>query len=164
MALFKLFLWALLLLQFALQLLDGAEPQNLNCPAYGGVPGTPGNNGLPGRDGRDWGSPGKAGPPGPAGAKGEKGLQGLPGIKHYMFLLMQQPNAKIAVIENVVILPRTSSENNALLKLGRFVDKQLTFTNWGPGQPDDYKGLQDCGVIEDTDLWDDVSCNGLHPM
>lgn len=44
------------------------------------------------------------------------------------------------------------------------MDKQLTFTNWGPGQPDDYKGLQDCGVIEDTGLWDDVSCNGLHPM
>ncbi len=70
MALLKLFLKALLLLQFALQLLDGAEPQNLNCPAYGGVPGTPGHNGLPGRDGRD----GKDGAIGPKGEKGETGL------------------------------------------------------------------------------------------
>uniref|UniRef100_A0A8C1MV43 C-type lectin domain-containing protein n=1 Tax=Cyprinus carpio TaxID=7962 RepID=A0A8C1MV43_CYPCA len=151
MALFKLFLWALLLLQFALQLLDGAEPQNLNCPAYGGVPGTPGNNvGANGEKGE--GSPGKAGPPGPAGAKGEKGLQGLPGIKHYMFLL-------IAVIENVVIVSSGLGNKKPYIRV-----TQLTFTNWGPGQPDDYKGLQDCGVIEDTDLWDDVSCNGLHPM
>ncbi len=70
MALLKLFFRALLLLQFALQLLDGAEPQNLNCPAYGGVPGTPGHNGLPGRDGRD----GKDGAIGPKGEKGEPGV------------------------------------------------------------------------------------------
>lgn len=67
MALLKMFLGAFLLLQFAIQLLDGAEPQNLNCPTYGGVPGTPGHNGLPGRDGRD-------GAIGPKGEKGEPGL------------------------------------------------------------------------------------------
>uniref|UniRef100_A0A9J8CE66 C-type lectin domain-containing protein n=1 Tax=Cyprinus carpio carpio TaxID=630221 RepID=A0A9J8CE66_CYPCA len=95
MAVLKLFLKALLLLQFALQLLDGAEPQKLNCPASDGVPGTPGHNGLPGRDGRDGkdgaigpkgekgdpgvgaqGPPGKMGPPGPAGAVGLKGQKG----------------------------------------------------------------------------------------
>ncbi|XP_042575102.1 adiponectin-like, partial [Cyprinus carpio] len=84
--LFKLFLKALLLLQFALQLLDRDEPQNLNCPASGGVPGTPGHNGLPWRDCKDraigpegekgepgvsvQGPPGKPEPPGPAGEKG----------------------------------------------------------------------------------------------
>lgn len=246
MALFKLFLWALLLLQFALQLLDGAEPQNLNCPAYGGVPGTPGHNGLPGRDGRDGkdgavgpkgekgesgvsvqGPPGKAGPPGPAGEKGERGPTGSPGSESVLESLkseIQQLKAKIATIEKVasvghfrqvgqkyyitdgvvgtfdqglkfckdfggtMVFPRTSAENQALLKLvvssglsskkpyigvtdreteGRFVDtegKQLTFTNWGPGQPDDYKGLQDCGVIEDTGLWDDGSCGDIRPI
>uniref|UniRef100_A0A672KIP4 Hexose-binding lectin 4 n=1 Tax=Sinocyclocheilus grahami TaxID=75366 RepID=A0A672KIP4_SINGR len=88
----------LLLFQFALQMLDGAEPQNLNCPTYGGVLGTPGHNGLPGRDGRDGkdgaigpkvekgesgvgaqGPPGKIGPPGVAAPKGDKGNPGTPG-------------------------------------------------------------------------------------
>nr|AAF63468.1 mannose binding-like lectin precursor [Cyprinus carpio] len=249
MALFKLFLGTLLLLQFALQLLDGAEPQNLNCPAYGGVPGTPGHNGLPGRDGRDGkdgaigpkgekgesgvsvqGPPGKAGPPGPAGEKGERGptgSQGSPGSESVLESLkseIQQLKAKIATFEKVasvghfrqvgqkyyitdgvvgtfdqglkfckdfggtMVFPRTSAENQALLKLvvssglsskkpyigvtdreteGRFVNtegKQLTFTNWGPGQPDDYKGLQDCGVIEDSGLWDDGSCGDIRPI
>ncbi|XP_042633039.1 pulmonary surfactant-associated protein D-like isoform X2 [Cyprinus carpio] len=246
MALFKLFLGTLLLLQFALQLLDGAEPQNLNCPAYGGVPGTPGHNGLPGRDGRDGkdgaigpkgekgesgvsvqGPPGKAGPPGPAGEKGERGPTGSPGSESVLESLkseIQQLKAKIATFEKVasvghfrqvgqkyyitdgvvgtfdqglkfckdfggtMVFPRTSAENQALLKLvvssglsskkpyigvtdreteGRFVNtegKQLTFTNWGPGQPDDYKGLQDCGVIEDTGLWDDGSCGDIRPI
>ncbi|XP_016303795.1 mannose-binding protein C-like [Sinocyclocheilus anshuiensis] len=248
-ALLKLFLWALLLLQFALQLLDGADPQNLNCPTYGGVPGTPGHNGLPGRDGRDGkdgaigpkgekgesgvsvqGPPGKAGPSGPAGEKGERGPpgpQGSPGSERVLESLkseIQQLKAKIVTIEKVasvchfrqvgqkyyitdgvvgtfdqglqfckdfggtMVLPRTSAENQALLKLvvssglsskkpyigvtdreieGRFVDtegKQLTFTNWGPGQPDDYKGLQDCGVIEDSGLWDDGSCGDIRPI
>ncbi|KAK7163390.1 hypothetical protein R3I93_007444 [Phoxinus phoxinus] len=88
----------------------------------------------------------------------------------------------------VIVLPSTALENQALLKVlvssglsnkkqfirvtdreteGQFVDtegKQLTFTNWGPGQPDDYKGAQDCGTITDTGLWDDVGCNGQHPI
>uniref|UniRef100_A0A8C1N733 C-type lectin domain-containing protein n=1 Tax=Cyprinus carpio TaxID=7962 RepID=A0A8C1N733_CYPCA len=249
MAVLKLFLKALLLLQFALQLLDGAEPQKLNCPASDGVPGTPGHNGLPGRDGRDGkdgaigpkgekgdpgvsvqGPPGKAGPSGPAGEKGERGPsgpQGSPGpecISDSLKSEMQQLNAKIAMIEKVasfntfrkvgqkyyitdgvdatfdtgmqycrdiggtIVLPRTASENQALLKVslssglgskkpyigttdreteGRFVDtegKQLTFTNWHPDQPDDYQGVQDCGTVWDSGLWDDVGCNGLHPI
>uniref|UniRef100_A0A671RM61 C-type lectin domain-containing protein n=1 Tax=Sinocyclocheilus anshuiensis TaxID=1608454 RepID=A0A671RM61_9TELE len=235
----------LLLFQFALRMLDGAEPQNLNCPTYGGVLGTPGHNDLPGRDGRD----GKDGAIGPKGEKGESGVnvQGPPGkagppgviiifpgfsghdsISDSLKSEMQQLNAKIAMIEKVVSFNQSVvfkifrkvgqkyyvtdgfeaafdavllgrwwknsfaknfyTENNALLKLvvssglgskkpyirvtdreteGRFVDteeKQLAFTNWGPGQPDDYKGLQDCGVIEDCGLWDDVGCNGLHPI
>lgn len=245
MALLKLFLRALLLLQFALPLLGGAEPQNLNCPAYGGVPGTPGHNGLPGRDGRDGatgskgekgepgvsvqGPPGKAGPPGPAGAKGESGLPGLPGSPGCESVLetlkseIQHLNAKFAMIEKAasvshfrkvgqkyyitdgiegtfdkgiqickdvggtMVLPRTAAENQALLNIvlssgfggkkpyigtsdreteGQFVDtegKQLTFTNWGPGQPDNYRGVQDCGVM-DSGLWDDGGCNDVRPI
>ncbi|XP_043110531.1 mannose-binding protein C [Puntigrus tetrazona] len=246
MALLKLFLEVLLLLQFELQLLDGAEPQNLNCPAYGGVPGTPGHNGLPGRDGRDGkdgaigpkgekgesglsvqGPPGKAGPPGPAGEKGERGPSGSPGresISDSLRAEIQQLNSKIATIDKVlsfntfrkvgqkyyitdgveanfdkgmqycedaggtIVLPRTASENQALLKVvissglsgkkpfiratdreteGQFVDtegKLLTFTNWFPSQPDDYKGVQDCGSIMDSGLWDDVGCNSVYPI
>lgn len=87
-----------------------------------------------------------------------------------------------------MVLPRTSAENQALLKLvvssglsskkpyigvtdreteGRMVNtegKQLTYTNWGMGQPDDYKGLQDCGVIEDSGHWDDGSCGDIRPI
>ncbi|RXN33599.1 mannose-binding C-like protein [Labeo rohita] len=246
MALLKLFLIALLLLQFALQLLDGAEPQNPNCPAYGGVPGTPGHNGLPGRDGRDGkdgaigpkgekgepgvnvqGPPGKLGPPGEKGERGPPGPQGSPGresVPESLKSEIQQLKAKTAMFEKVasvshfrrvgekyyitdggvgnfdqglkyckdfggtMVLPRTSAENQALLKLvvssglsskkpyigvtdreteGRMVNTEgnpLTYTNWGPGQPDDYKGLQDCGVIEDSGRWDDGSCGDIRPI
>uniref|UniRef100_A0A673J313 C-type lectin domain-containing protein n=1 Tax=Sinocyclocheilus rhinocerous TaxID=307959 RepID=A0A673J313_9TELE len=221
----KIFICILLKKQSHIHL--GSEPQNLSCPAYGGVPGTPGHNGLPGRDGRDskdgaigpkgekgepgllsvQGPPGKAGPPGPAGEKGTfRSTSVLESLKSEI----QQLKAKIAMIEKVasfshfrqveqkyyftdgvegtfsqglkyckgfggiMVLPRSFIENKAFLKLvvssglsskkpyigvsdreteGRFVDpegKQLTFTNWGLGQPDDYKGLQDCGVIEDS--------------
>ncbi|XP_073705677.1 mannose-binding protein-like [Garra rufa] len=240
MALSTQFLKALLLVQFALHLLEGAEPQNPNCPAYGGVPGTPGHNGLPGRDGRDGkdgatgpkgekgepgvnvqGPPGKVGPPGEKGERGLPGPQGSPGRESVLESLkseIQQLKAKIAMFDKVasvshfrrvgqkyyitdgvvgnfdqgikyckdfggtMALPRNSAENEALLKLvvssglsskkpyigvtdreteGRMVDtegKQLTFSNWGQGQPDDYKGLQDCGVIDDSGRWDDGSC------
>ncbi len=87
-----------------------------------------------------------------------------------------------------MVYPISSIENAALLKLvvssglsskkpyigvtdseteGRFVDtegKQLTFNNWGLGQPDDYKGLQDCGVIELSGFWDDGSCGDIRPI
>nr|AAF63469.1 mannose binding-like lectin precursor [Danio rerio] len=125
MALLKLFLGALLLLQLVLQLMAGAaDPQSLNCPAYAGVPGTPGHNGLPGRDGRVGrdgangpkgekgepgvnvqGPPGKAGPPGPAGAKGERGPSGLPGqdcMSDSLKSELQKLSDKIALIEKVV--------------------------------------------------------------
>ncbi|ROL55170.1 Mannose-binding protein [Anabarilius grahami] len=153
MALLKLFLGALLLLQFVLQLLDGAEPQNLICPAYGGVPGTPGHNGLPGRDGRDGkdgaigpngekgepgvnvqGTPGKAGPSGPAGAKGERGPPGLSGRETTADSLkseIQHLNGKIAMIEKVASF-------NTFRKVGQkyYVTDgiELTFDN----------GMQNC--------------------
>ncbi|XP_067218808.1 mannose-binding protein C-like isoform X2 [Chanodichthys erythropterus] len=218
MALLKLFLGALLLLQFVL--LDGAEPQNLNCPAYGGVPGTPGHNGLPGRDGRD----GKDGAIGPKGEKGEPGLPGSESTSESLKSEIQHLNTKIAMLEKAasfntfrkvgqkyyvtdgieltfdngmqyckdfggaMVLPTTTLENQALLKLsvssglsskrpfiritdreteGQFVDtegKQLTFTNWLNGQPDDYKGLQDCGIIPQSGLWDDANCDNPHPI
>lgn len=92
------------------------------------------------------------------------------------------------VVGGSMVLPRTAAENQALLKLvlssglsgkkpyigitdrvteGQFVDtegKQLTFTNWHTGQPDDYKGAQDCGIISQSGLWDDVNCDNPHPI
>lgn len=87
----------------------------------------------------------------------------------------------------VIVLPSTALENQALLKVlvssglsnkkpyiratdreteGTFDTEgnQLTFTNWSPGQPDDYKGVQDCATITDSGLWDDVGCGGKHPI
>ncbi|TRY98929.1 hypothetical protein DNTS_016986 [Danionella cerebrum] len=87
-----------------------------------------------------------------------------------------------------IVLPQTPEENNALRKLAVFSGfsgkkpfiritsrltvpreyldtdgKQLTFTSWDKGQPDNYKGMQDCGaLITETGLWDDVSCAGQH--
>ncbi|XP_051984452.1 pulmonary surfactant-associated protein D-like [Xyrauchen texanus] len=249
MALLQLSLSTLLLLQILLQLLDGAEPQNMNCPAYGGVPGTPGHNGLPGRDGRDGkdgeygpkgekgdpgvsveGPSGKAGPHGPPGAKGERGGTGPPGSSGIESVIeslnseMQRLNAKIAVIEKAasfsyfrkvgqkyyfadgivatfqnglklckdvggtIVLPRDEVENQALLKVlvasgisakkpfigitdreieGQFVDtagKLLTYTVWRTGQPDNYKGIQHCGVIDHSGFWDDGNCDDLRPI
>ncbi|XP_065097996.1 mannose-binding protein A-like isoform X4 [Paramisgurnus dabryanus] len=232
----------IVLLMLQSGLLHGAEPQNLNCPAYGGVPGTPGHNGLPGRDGRDGkdgvigpkgekgepgvdvhGPPGKAGPPGPQGLTGPPGLPGHPGgditsLKSEI----QHLNTKIAVMEKfasfdtfrkvgqkyfvydgfvesfdngikwckeiggTIALPRNAEENRGLLRValasglsgkkpyigvtdrhkeGQFVDidgKPLTFTKWSSGQPDDYKGAQDCGALIDSGYWDDVGCNDPH--
>lgn len=244
------YLSVLLLLQCGL--LHAAEPQssqNLNCPAYGGVPGTPGHNGLPGRDGRDGkdgaigpkgekgepgvdvqGAPGKAGPPGPPGPQGLRGLDGFPGVPGQpgsdtvsLKSEIQQLTAKIASMEKAagfstfrkvgqkyyvfdglvdnfdmgtkfcvaaggkIVLPKDAAENQGLLRVsvasglsgqkvyigvtdrkreGQFVDldgQLLTFTNWALGQPDDYKGGQDCGtLIVDSGFWDDIGCNGQY--
>ncbi|XP_065133202.1 uncharacterized protein [Paramisgurnus dabryanus] len=87
-----------------------------------------------------------------------------------------------------IALPRNADENRALLRLsvasglsghkpyvrvtdrdkeGQFVDidgKPLTFTNWDSGQPDDYRGAQDCGALTvDSGFWDDVGCNQNDP-
>lgn len=88
-----------------------------------------------------------------------------------------------------IVFPRDAAENQGLLKVsiasglngqkvfigvtdskieGQFVglDGQLlTYTNWALGQPDDYKGGQDCGtLIVDSGSWDDVGCNVPHPI
>lgn len=80
-----------------------------------------------------------------------------------------------------VVLPRSKEENQVLAKMllsfssqsfiratdrveeGKFVDHEgnpLIFTNWGSGQPDDYKGAQDCTIVLNSGIWDDNSCNG----
>ncbi|XP_073671216.1 uncharacterized protein [Paramisgurnus dabryanus] len=91
-------------------------------------------------------------------------------------------------IGGAIALPRNADENKALVKLsvasglsfnpyigatdrdkeGQFVDtdgKPLTFTNWAPGQPDDYLGAQDCGVLRvGSGFWDDVGCDDKLPV
>ncbi|XP_055057574.2 mannose-binding protein C isoform X1 [Misgurnus anguillicaudatus] len=91
-------------------------------------------------------------------------------------------------IGGAIALPRNADENKALLKLsvasglsinpyigatdrdkeGQFVDnngKPLTFTNWESGQPDDYVGAQDCGVLRVwSGFWDDVGCDDKLPI
>ncbi|XP_073671108.1 mannose-binding protein A-like isoform X2 [Paramisgurnus dabryanus] len=89
-------------------------------------------------------------------------------------------------IGGAIALPRNADENKALLKVsvasglnvpnsypyigatdrdkeGQFVDnngKPLTFTNWDSGQPDDYKGAQDCSVLRvPSGFWDDIGCD-----
>lgn len=80
-----------------------------------------------------------------------------------------------------VVLPSSKEENQVLAKMllnfsspsfiratdrveeGKFVDDEenpLIFTGWGTGQPDDYKGAQDCTIIFSSGIWDDNSCNG----
>ncbi|XP_036451920.1 uncharacterized protein LOC118825439 [Colossoma macropomum] len=79
-----------------------------------------------------------------------------------------------------IVLPRNEEQNQVLAKLiapfdsmyayigttdrqveGQFVDtegKALTFTKWGGGQPDNYKGVQDCAIILKSAIWDDCGC------
>ncbi|KAL7876759.1 hypothetical protein AOLI_G00117220 [Acnodon oligacanthus] len=79
-----------------------------------------------------------------------------------------------------IVLPRTEEQNQALVKLiapfgsasayigitdrqveGQFVDtegKSLVFTKWGTGQPDNYKGVQDCASVLESAIWDDHGC------
>lgn len=77
-------------------------------------------------------------------------------------------------------LPRSLEENEALVKImtplsslayigttdrrdeGNFTDQDganLTFTNWSSSQPDDYRGAQDCVIIDRYGTWDDNSCD-----
>lgn len=91
-------------------------------------------------------------------------------------------------IGGAIALPRNADENKALVKLsvasglsfnpyigatdrdkeGQFVDtdgKPLTFTNWASGQPDDFLGAQDCGVLRvGSGFWDDVGCDDKLPV
>ena len=39
----------------------------------------------------------------------------------------------------------------------------LTYTNWGPGQPNNY-GSQDCAMIDAQLTWQDVECGGRAPF
>ena len=32
------------------------------------------------------------------------------------------------------------------------------FTNWSPGQPDNYNGVEDCAEIRSNGLWNDANC------
>ncbi|XP_032427177.1 C-type mannose receptor 2-like [Xiphophorus hellerii] len=32
-------------------------------------------------------------------------------------------------------------------------------TNWSPGEPNDYRGMQNCGILWNYLKWDDISCN-----
>lgn len=79
-----------------------------------------------------------------------------------------------------VVLPRNKEENQILAEMllpfsshsfiratdkveeGKFVDDEgnpLIFTNWGSGQPDDYKALQDCTIVLNSGTWDDNHCD-----
>ena len=33
-----------------------------------------------------------------------------------------------------------------------------TFTNWNPGQPDNYNNVEDCAEIRSNSLWNDANC------
>ena len=37
------------------------------------------------------------------------------------------------------------------------------FTNWGQGQPDNYKNAQDCMCVTSDGTWDDVDCEKIYP-
>uniref|UniRef100_A0AAR2KNR5 Mannose binding lectin 2 n=1 Tax=Pygocentrus nattereri TaxID=42514 RepID=A0AAR2KNR5_PYGNA len=87
-------------------------------------------------------------------------------------------------IGGAIVLPRNEEQNQALVKLiapfgseaayigitdrqveGQFVDtegKSLTFTKWGTGQPDNYRGVQDCASILESTIWDDHGCEVTH--
>lgn len=47
---------------------------------------------------------------------------------------------------------------------GSQLAKQLSFTNWNPAEPDDYKGQEDCAIMEDSGLLDNGSCDDRHHM
>ncbi|XP_028852888.1 mannose-binding protein C-like [Denticeps clupeoides] len=79
-----------------------------------------------------------------------------------------------------LVLPKNPEENQALANMvesmahpaalisatdksteGTFVDsdrKPLTFTNWKSGEPNNYKGTEDCTVMDPTGLWNDIPC------
>ncbi|XP_051780452.1 mannose-binding protein C-like [Erpetoichthys calabaricus] len=78
-----------------------------------------------------------------------------------------------------IAMPENAEENAALMKLvkpseaaylglndrlteGRFEDvsgNRVTFTNWNSGQPNNYKGNEDCSIITSDGIWNDVPCS-----
>ena len=53
--------------------------------------------------------------------------------------------------------------SNDLLKEGQWMwhqsGKPFTYTNWGPGQPDNYDGIEHCLMYWTDSKWNDASCN-----
>ncbi len=37
----------------------------------------------------------------------------------------------------------------------------LVYTNWSPGEPNDYMAAEDCAALLDVGLWNDVNCDSL---
>ncbi|XP_015208168.1 mannose-binding protein C-like isoform X1 [Lepisosteus oculatus] len=78
-----------------------------------------------------------------------------------------------------IATPGSQVENNALSKFlaesqyayigandrtteGTFVDlenKPLQFTSWKDGEPNNFKGKEDCAIILTTGIWNDVPCD-----
>ncbi|XP_072544600.1 mannose-binding protein-like isoform X3 [Salminus brasiliensis] len=80
-----------------------------------------------------------------------------------------------------LVLPRNEAENKALTamhtalgstyiflgatdreKEGQFVDlskRPLTYTNWKPNEPNNYKGNEDCTGVNTDSKWNDLPCN-----
>ncbi|XP_058240008.1 macrophage mannose receptor 1-like isoform X2 [Hemibagrus wyckioides] len=42
--------------------------------------------------------------------------------------------------------------------------KNVTYTNWYTGQPDNYAGKEACGIIKRVGLWSDIPCTWLRPI
>ncbi|XP_030629998.1 mannose-binding protein C [Chanos chanos] len=83
-----------------------------------------------------------------------------------------------------MVLPRNEEENQALTKVmastgssyaligatdrqheGIFVDletRPLNFSKWTNGEPNDSNGAEDCTIIVNDGLWNDISCNSSH--
>lgn len=79
-----------------------------------------------------------------------------------------------------MVLPINEKQNQALAQLvapynqyayigatdelleGHFVDaegKTLVFEKWGRGQPDNFKDMQDCTIVDQSGYWDDNNCS-----
>ncbi|XP_063070764.1 mannose-binding protein C-like [Engraulis encrasicolus] len=83
-----------------------------------------------------------------------------------------------------LVLPRTEEENQALAEVhkvyprlhpfiaatdrrheGKFVDmdqKDVVFTNWNRGDPNNARGVEDCIVTYVTGIWVDINCDAKY--
>lgn len=79
-----------------------------------------------------------------------------------------------------MVLPRSEEENSVLASIsaspgssyifigatdidkeGHFVDltnQPLTFTKWKENEPNDYNGAEDCIIIVESGVWNDINC------
>ncbi|XP_038205170.1 mannose-binding protein A-like isoform X2 [Arvicola amphibius] len=146
-----------------------------------GLQGPPGKLGPPG----NVGAPGSSGPKGQKGDPGNNAVHAFSmgkksGKKFFVTNYETMPFSKVkalcAGLRGTVAIPRNAEENEAIREVakgnafigitdevteGQFMyvtGGRLTYSNWKKNEPNDHGSGEDCVIIVDNGVWNDISC------
>uniref|UniRef100_A0A8C9JD59 C-type lectin domain-containing protein n=1 Tax=Panthera tigris altaica TaxID=74533 RepID=A0A8C9JD59_PANTA len=147
-----------------------------------GLQGPPGKMGPPGNTG----PPGAPGIKGTKGDRGDNSVQAFssgktPGKKFYVTNGERMPFSKVkaqcAELQATVATPKNAEENKAIQDMagspaflgitdevteGRFMyvtGGRLAYSNWKRDEPNDHGSGEDCVILLQDGLWNDISCS-----